>query len=80
MTRLHDLFMPTYARYQCIDTNTLAWTMNKTPIRISAHRQLRLPGVRSQAPDAVDASGIATLRVPFRHAATSAPDAQAGPP
>ena len=38
------------------------------------------PGARSQAPDAVDASGIVTLRVPFRHAATSAPDAQAGPP
>ena len=30
--------------------------------------------------DAVDASGIATLRVLFRHAATPAPDAQAGPP
>src|SRR5580704_15850304 len=27
-------------------------------------RQLRRPGARSQAPDAVDASGIATLRVP----------------
>jgi len=33
-----------------------------------------------QAPDAVDASGIVTLRVPFRHAATSATDAPAGPP
>jgi hypothetical protein len=27
------------------------------------------PGVESQAPDAVDANGIATLRVPFWHAA-----------
>ena len=38
------------------------------------------PAAGSQAPDAADASGIATLRVLFRHAAASAPDAQAGPP
>lgn len=34
---------------------------------------------RPQALDSVDASGITILRVPFRHAAASAPDAQAGP-
>lgn len=48
-------------------------------IRISAVAAAGL-GAGSQAPDAADASGIARLRVLFRHAAASAPDAQAGPP
>ena len=38
------------------------------------------PAAGSQALDAADASRIATLRVLFRHAVASAPDAQAGPP
>jgi hypothetical protein len=38
------------------------------------------PGIESQASYAADASGTATLRVSFRHAAAPAPDAQAGPP
>ena len=37
------------------------------------------PDAGSQAPDAVDASGIGTPHVSFRHAITPAPDAQAGP-
>jgi hypothetical protein len=47
-----------------------------------AIRQLRLPinGTGRRVAGAVDTSGIAMLRVPFRHAAASAPDAQAGPP
>jgi len=47
---------------------------------ISAVAAAGRASARSQAPDAVDASGIATLRVLFRHAAAPAPDAQAGPP
>ena len=38
------------------------------------------PDRRRLARCVVDASGIATLRVLFRHAAAPAPDAQAGPP
>ncbi len=48
---------------------------------MSSIRQLWLPDrASSRAPDAEDASGTATLRVSFRHAAAPAPDAQAGPP
>ena len=48
-------------------------------IRIHNARLPASPGGRSQVPDAVDASGIVTLRVPSRHPATSVPDAQPRP-
>ena len=38
------------------------------------------PAAGQRAPDAVEASGIATLHIPFRHAVASARDAQTGPP
>jgi hypothetical protein len=53
--------------------------MHEAEVLISAVAPAE-PAAGSQAPDAAYASGIATLRVFFRHAAASAPDAQAGPP